>query len=78
MAQSPQLLCDNNEILRMKCKFYKDLDQHLKSEQPSQDEIEDEDVPAPKPKIIASHNFLNSPKKNKHKVLKTKNKIFVV
>ena len=29
-------------------------------------------------KIVATSNFLNNASKNKHKVLKTKNKIFVI
>ena len=32
----------------------------------------------PRPKIVATANFLNNPHKNKHKILKTKNKIVVV
>lgn len=53
------------------------MNEQQKSEYGSENEDEETHMKS-KPKIIASHNFLNNPTKNKHKVLKTKNKIFVV
>ncbi|CAD8060727.1 unnamed protein product [Paramecium primaurelia] len=77
---SPQLLCDDNEILQMKCKFYKKQNEDLIESESSDKSYEEDDLGHPKQhkQIIASHNFLNNAQKNDHKVLNTKKKIFVV
>ncbi len=87
-ADSPNILCDNNEILRKKQKFYKELTTSGKAIVPPGVDIppierETEKKSAAKDsggeyQIIAKKTFLENPMNNKHKNLRPKKKIFVL
>ena len=102
-SESQNILCvDDNELLRKKKKFYKELqnsgkliwgqysqqkekDGNLGSENPNDTSIkkksvklEGEAAEKNKIKVIASRTFLHNPHMNKHKLLKTKKKIYVL
>lgn len=89
------LCCDNNELLRKKKKFYKELqssgkliwgqykekegenpNESMKKRKSARAESEEKDTKGIK--VIASRTFLHNPHLNKHKILKTKGKIYVL
>ena len=92
------LCCYDNELLRKKKKFYRELQSSGKliwgQDSPNQKEKEagentnekgerksthiDVNAEKEKIKVIASRNFLHNPHMNKHKILKTKKKIYVL
>jgi len=97
------LCCDDNELLRKKKKFYRELQNSGKliwgqqyqnknekegtggSENPNESSSkkksvrnQSEETENQKIKVIASRTFLHNPHLNKHKLLKTKNKIYVL
>ena len=99
-SESQNMLCDNNDLLRRKKKFYKELQTSGKLiwDQETIQEKEG-DIPhqsessikrkysakeSPKKggeekfKVIASSHFLHNPHMNKHKILKSKKKIYVI
>lgn len=103
-SESQNLLCcEDNELLRKKKKFYKELqssgkliwgqdlpnqkdkegietgpDGISKRKSATRNESERKTTEKKKIRVVASRNFLNNPHMNKHKILKTKNEIYVL
>lgn len=84
-ADSQNLVCNDNEVLQRRKKYYKDMQGAAKilfgSDEGTEEKSTKRNNSAAKSKsyqVVASKNFLNNPYKNKHKIVKAKDKIFVL
>lgn len=86
-SDSPNIIFGDNDVLQKKFRFYKELNQPYKNKYKDKNDYFDDDDEDDKQnqdskkkglKIVASSNFLYNPNRNKHKILKAKDKIYVI
>lgn len=80
------MVCYDNEVLQRRKKYYKDMQGAAKILFGSDEEAESKttkrkysaNTKGNNYQVIASKTFLHNPYKNKHKIVKAKDKIFVL